>query len=147
MLKIMASNPVLHPDTNRNHSGFRMLLQLKSVTGADVPFVADGQAYAAFAQTSALTGWQAYTGGGALCIVRSQNGATGIDAFDSHYPQNYRIWNWSAGPARAAMITADFICDGALAKGDELTAQIKLFLLDRGTWKAADFVFERIKIQ
>ena len=147
MMKVTATNPVLHRDANRDHPGIRMLLRMTSNTGSEVPYGADGEQYIRFAQGYGLTGWQAYTGGGVLCMVSSQNGATGLDAINIRYPQNYKAGNWSAGPVRPAMITADFICDGPVAKGDELSVQLKLFLLDHGTWKAADYVFERIKIQ
>lgn len=147
MLKIVASNPVLHPDPGRRMSGFRMLIRATSNTGADVLYVADNQQYIKYLQGDGLTGWQAYTGGGVLCMVRSQNGATGLDSINMRYAHTYQAGAWSAGPVRPALITADFICDGPVVKGDELTLQIKLFLMDRGTWKAADYVFERLKIQ
>lgn len=147
MLKVVASNPVLRADVNTKRPGFRMLIRATSTTGADVLYVADNQDYIKYVQGTGLTGWQAYTGSGALCMVRGQDGATGLEGINIRYSQNYKPGNWSAGPVRPAMITADFVCDGPVAKGDELTVQMKLFLLDRGAWKAADYVFERIKIQ
>ncbi len=144
----IAATPPIFTDADE----FRMMFRLTSAGDREV-------AYAALkARSGSVVGWQSFSNMGAKCNtthgrlsnipVELYGGSTMGGRPKATYDLDKNDGTGAtAGVNRPAIVIADFKCDRRVARGDEVTVQIELWLRVADEWKQANYVFERKVIE
>jgi len=141
---MVAATPPIFTDADE----FRMMFKLTSSGDREVPYAA------LRSRGGDISGWLAFSNMGSKCETTSSKLSNitkelyGGSTIGGRPKPTYDLdkndgSGATAGINRPAIVVADFRCDRPVARGDEVTVQIELWLRVEGGWKEANYVFER----